>query len=1088
TLPAGLTFTDQHNGTALLSGTPTATGTTTLDITAANTIAPNATQSLSVVVGQAPTITSAATATTTVGTASSFTVTTTGYPAPSLGETGTLPSGVTFVNNGNGTATLAGTPAAATGGVYPITITAVNGTGTTTQSFSLTVDQAPAMTSAASASFNENTAGTFTVTTTGYPAAVLSETGTLPTGVTFTAGAGGTATLSGTPAFLTAGSYPITLVATNAASTTDQAFTLTVNSSPPVFTSAASATFSENNAGAFSVAAKGDTPITYTETGALPSGVTLASNGSLSGIPAFLTAGTYPITVTATDVHHATTTQSFTLKVATSPPVFTSAATTTFSENNAGSFSVTAKGDTPIAYTEKGALPSGVTLAGNGTLSGTPAFLTAGTYPITVTATDVNHATTTQSFTLKVTTSPPVFTSAATSTFSENNAGTFSVTAKGDTPIAFTETGALPSGVTLAGNGTLSGTPAFHTAGTYPITVTVVDSDGATTTQDFTLTVTASPPVFTSAASATFGENTAGTFSVAATGDSPIAYTEKGVLPPGVTLADGVTLAADGTLSGTPAFGTAGTYPITITATDANHATTTQTFALTVTASPPVFTSAVSATLSENHAGTFRMAARGDKPIAYTEAGALPAGVTLDSDGTLSGTPQFGTAGTYPITVTGTDFHHATTTQVFTVDVSASPPVFTSAASTTFIATHAGTFSVVARGDRPIAYTETGALPSGVTLDSDGTLSGTPALGADGSYPITVTGTDIHGQKVTQRLDLIVDQAPAITSPDSASSTVGTSFSFTVTTSGYPARSLGETGALPAGISFVAANGSATLTGTPAAGTAGTYPITLTSSNGTSPDATQTFTLTVLGVPALTGGGHLAATPDGLGYWIVGPTGSIAPYGSAGNYGSMAGTPLNDPIVGIASTPDGKGYWMVASDGGVFSFGDAQFYGSTGSITLNKPIVGIATTPDGKGYWMVASDGGVFAFGDAGFYGSTGSITLNKPVVGMASSPDGKGYWMVASDGGIFAFGDAGFYGSAGGIQLNQPIMGMTATRNGQGYWLVAADGGIFTYGDAGFYGSGGGSGAPAVGIIASPTGPGYALIDADGTRTDFGF
>ncbi len=233
--------------------------------------------------------------------------------------------------------------------------------------------------------------------------------------------------------------------------------------------------------------------------------------------------------------------------------------------------------------------------------------------------------------------------------------------------------------------------------------------------------------------------------------------------------------------------------------------------------------------------------------------------------------------------------------------------MFTSAASTTFVATHAGTFSVAASGDKPIAYTETGALPSGVTLAGNGTLSGTPALGADGSYPITITGTDIHGKKATQRLDLVVDQAPAITSADSASSTVGTGFSFTVTTSGYPARSLGETGALPAGISFVAADGSATLTGTPAAGTAGTYPITLTASNGTSPDATQAFTLTVLGVPALTGGGQLAATPDGLGYWIVGPTGSIAAYGSAGNFGSMAGTPLNDPIVGIASTTDGKG-------------------------------------------------------------------------------------------------------------------------------------------------------------------------------------
>ena len=213
TLPAGLTFDDQGTGTALLSGTPDGHRHHHPRHHRGQLDRPQRHPDPLVVVGQAPTITSAAPRPPPRwAPPSSFTVTTTGYPAPSLGETGTLPTGVTFVNNGNGTATLAGTPAAATGGVYPITITAVNGTGTTTQSFSLTVDQAPAMTSAASTSFSENTAGTFTVTTTGYPAASLSETGTLPAGVTFTAGAGGTATLSGTPAFLTAGTYPITIV------------------------------------------------------------------------------------------------------------------------------------------------------------------------------------------------------------------------------------------------------------------------------------------------------------------------------------------------------------------------------------------------------------------------------------------------------------------------------------------------------------------------------------------------------------------------------------------------------------------------------------------------------------------------------------------------------------------------------------------------------------------------------------------------------------------------------------------------------------------------------------------------------------
>ena len=86
----------------------------------------------------------------------------------------------------------------------------------------------------------------------------------------------------------------------------------------------------------------------------------------------------------------------------------------------------------------------------------------------------------------------------------------------------------------------------------------------------------------------------------------------------------------------------------------------------------------------------------------------------------------------------------------------------------------------------------------------------------------------------------------------------------------------------------------------------------------------------------------------------------------------------------VPSSPD-RGYWEVASDGGIFSFGDAGFYGSMGGTPLNKPVVGIAPTPDGKGYWEVASDGGIFGFGDAGFYGSMGGTPLNKPVVGIAA-------------------------------------------------------------------------------------------------------
>ena len=220
------------------------------------------------------------------------------------------------------------------------------------------------------------------------------------------------------------------------------------------------------------------------------------------------------------------------------------------------------------------------------------------------------------------------------------------------------------------------------------------------------------------------------------------------------------------------------------------------------------------------------------------------------------------------------------------------------------------------------------------------------------------------------------------------------------------------------------------------------------------------------------------------GYRFVASDGGVFSYGPGAPFlGSMGGTPLNKPVVGMTVMPGGDGYYLVASDGGIFSFGSAQFYGSTGSMQLNKPIVGMAVTPDGAGYWLVASDGGIFSYGDAQFYGSTGSIHLNKPIVGMATTPDGRGYYLVAADGGIFTYGDATFQGSAGSLTLNKPVVGMAAPLAG-GYYLVASDGGIFTYPTTKgppFYGSTGSItlNKPIVGMAAVSNG--YYLSASDG-------
>ena len=83
----------------------------------------------------APTISGPSSATFNVGSLSSVGFSATGYPVPTFMETGALPGGVTFVDNGNGMATLAGT--ATVSGIFPITITASNTYGTATLAFTL---------------------------------------------------------------------------------------------------------------------------------------------------------------------------------------------------------------------------------------------------------------------------------------------------------------------------------------------------------------------------------------------------------------------------------------------------------------------------------------------------------------------------------------------------------------------------------------------------------------------------------------------------------------------------------------------------------------------------------------------------------------------------------------------------------------------------------------------------------------------------------------------------------------------------------------------------------------------------------------
>jgi large repetitive protein len=770
---AGSTVSQTFNSTAT---TETLTGLTNgdsynLSVAAVSTVGtgPSANASNNpVAIGSAPSITSGASTTFAEGSAGSFTVTTTGIPTATDSESGALPSGVTFTNNGDGTATLAGTPATGSNGVYPLTITAANGVSpAATQSFTLTVDGPPVITSAASATFTEGHNGSFAVTTTGTPAPALSESGPLPSGVSFADNGNGTGSLSGTPAVGTQGTYPITIGATNGFSPdASQSFTLTVNG-PPAITSGDSTTFDEGSPGTFTVTSTGVPTATLTETGSLPDGVTFTNNGdgtaTLAGTPAAGTSATYPITITAFNHVSPHATQSFTLTV-DGPPAINSGDSTTFTEGTSGTFAVTTSGLPDPALSESGNLPNGVTFSDNGdgtaTLGGTPATGTQGTYPITITASNGFSPDASQSFTLTVD-GPPAITSGPSTTFTEGSSGSFTVTSTGVPTAALSETGGLPSGVSFVDNGdgtaTLAGTPAGGSNGTYPITITASNGVSPDATQSFTLTVDGAPTV-TSGDNTLFTEGSFGTFTVTTTGTPVAALSESGGLPSGLSFVDN----GDGTatLAGTPATGSNGVYLITITAANGVSPDASQSFTLTVDGSP-VITSADGTTFTEGSVESFTVTSTGTPTPALSETGTLPSGITFTDfgDGTagLTGTPATGSHGVYTLTIQAANGVGSNASQTFTLTVNAAP-VFTSADSTTFVQNSSSSFPVTTTGTPAATLIEFGALPSGITFHNNGngtgTLSGTTS--ELGTYQFFFGASNGVGPEVAQEFTLTV--------------------------------------------------------------------------------------------------------------------------------------------------------------------------------------------------------------------------------------------------------------------------------------------------------------------------------------------
>jgi Putative Ig domain len=396
-------------------------------------------------------------------------------------------------------------------------------------------------------------------------------------------------------------------------------------------------------------------------------------------------------------------------------------------------------------------------------------------------------------------------------------------------------------------------------------------------------------PTFTSATSVTFPQGIQDTFTVTTTADPVAKITSSGHLPGGIKFVDN----GDGTatLSGRPGSGNGlvGDYNLTFTASNGVAPAGTQNFTLRIVR-PPRITSVNNATFVVGTAKTFTITTRTTNPkstLSFT--GTLPGGLTFtplsNGTATLSGTAVAGSEGVYFLTITATNGTKPDSVQLFTLTVQDTAPVthapaIISSSSTTFTAGTEGTFTVHTTGVPTATLNLTGTQPSWLSFidntDGTATLTGIPDPGSNPSYPFTITATNGIAPDATQSFTLfVVNPPPAITSVNNVTFVVGTFDTFTVRTSPpVPSATVSFTGTLPAGITFVPnGDGTATISGTAAAASEGDYPIDVTASNGTPPDAMQTFTITVQDAPPMLEAP--AITSDATGSFKVGTAGTF---------------------------------------------------------------------------------------------------------------------------------------------------------------------------------------------------------------------
>jgi hypothetical protein len=661
-------------------------------------------------------------------------------------------------------------------------------------------------------------------------------------------------TLSAPPVYLRAGSYSVTVTATDNGYPSSINFTWNIAAATPPSFTIATQTNKEGDTVSVSTNPVEADPGSITATG-LPLGLSIDSTtGVISGPIGAYDADNSPYTVTVNATRDGTIKGSttFTWDVSpTTPPSFTNPGTQTNKEGDTVSVQTVPTHADAGSITATG-LPPGLSInATTGVITGTIGTYDADHSPYTVTVSAIRDETISGSITFiwdVSPASPPSFTNPGTQTNKEGDTVSVATNPVDADAGSITAIG-LPPGLSInSTTGVISGTIGTYDADKSPYTVTVsATRDGAfKSSVTFTWNVTpASPPGFANLGTQTNNEGDTVSMSTNPVDADAGSITATG-LPSGLSIN-----ATTGVITGT--IGTYDAdhspYTVTVSATRDGTINGSMTFTWDVSpASPPSLTNPGTQTNKEGDTVSVATNPAEADPGSITATG-LPPGLSIDSTtGVITGTIGTYDADNspYTVTVSATRAGAFKSSITFTWNVTpASPPGFTNP-GTQF--NNEGDTILVQTDpvDADPGTIEAIGLPPGLSINStSGVISGTIGLYAAGAYEVSVTGSrDGHPSGILFYWNVIATSPPELTNPGAQISNEDTVADLGIKTMGADAGSIKATG-LPPGLSINSTTG--VISGT-IFGSAGQYHVSVSATRNGHPSSIS-FTWVVNQLP-----------------------------------------------------------------------------------------------------------------------------------------------------------------------------------------------------------------------------------------------